>query len=233
VTVQKKPAAVSTGRPTRRRGKATQKKILAAAVATITERGFDGASTHEVARRAGVTQPLVMYHFPSRKELCWAAASAAIEGFTKPFLSNINDIGDSEPADNLKRLFHAYIEFSAGNPELHRFMIEVNRHRSEEFKKMIEEHMRPAYEYLREEICQAQGAGTVIQGDPDILYYAMIGTVATLFSLPVEFNVLTGKAASEKAVVEGMKAVFDRLFFSDPPSSEQSSPAGEMKGENS
>ena len=98
---------------------------------------------------------------------------------------------------------------------------------------MIEEHMRPAYEYLREEICQAQGAGTVIQGDPDILYYAMIGTVATLFSLPVEFNVLTGKAASEKAVVEGMKEVFDRLFFSNQTSDETSSPVGEAKGGSS
>ena len=233
MTVQNKPAMVSTGRSTRPRGMATQRKILAAAVAIIAERGFDGASTHEVARRAGVKQPLVMYHFPSRKELCWAAASATIENFTKPFLSNVSASRDMEPTENLKRLFHSYIEFSAGNPELHRFMIEVNRHRSEEFNGMIEEHMRPAYEYLREEIRRGQGAGAVIQGDPDIIYYAMIGTVATLFSLPVEFNVLTGKAASEKAVVEGMKAVFDRLFFSNPPSGERSSPAGEMKGENS
>jgi AcrR family transcriptional regulator len=230
VTVKKKPATVSTRRSTRPRGMATQGKILAAAVTTITERGLDGASTHEVARRAGVKQSLVMYHFPSKKELCWAAASATIEDFTKSFLENISASRDMDPAENLRRIFHAYIEFAAGNPEFHRFMIEVNRHRSEEFNRMIEEHMRPAYEYLREEIRRAQSAGAVIQGDTDIVYYAMIGTAATLFSLPVEFECLTGKAASEKDVVEGVKAVFDGLFFSSPTSNKRSSPIGEAKG---
>jgi len=64
------------------------------------------------------------------------------------------------------------------------------------------------------------------------VYYGMIGTAATLFSLPVEFECLTGKAASEKDVVEGVKTVFDGLFFSSPTSNKRSSPIGEAKGWN-
>jgi TetR/AcrR family transcriptional regulator len=232
VTVRKKPEAVSTRRSTRPRGMATQGKILSAAVAAITERGFDGVSTYEVAQRAGVNQSLVMYHFPSKEELCWEAASRIVDNFFESLLAMVEIAEGVGPADNLKRIFHAFIDFSAEHPELHRFMIEANKRRSTQFLRMAEEHLRPASEFFRKQIQQAQSAGCMVDGDPDILHYVMVGAAATLFSLPVEFEYLTGRAASEKAVVEGVKEVFDRLFFSSPSSDERSSPVGEEKGGN-
>ena len=43
------------------------------AVLDPTERSFDGASTREIAARAGVPQPLLAYHFRSKEDL-WQAA---------------------------------------------------------------------------------------------------------------------------------------------------------------
>src|SRR5262245_38825505 len=47
--------------------------ILAAAISEFAARGYDGATTAEIARRARVTQPLVHHHFGS-KALLWRAA---------------------------------------------------------------------------------------------------------------------------------------------------------------
>ena len=221
-TVNENTAAFSPRKSKQQRSRKTQEKILSATIETIAKKGFDGVSTHEIARKSGVKQSLVMYHFSSKEKLCWAAASNIIESFTEPFLKQLEAMEEVEPALRLQLLFHGFIEFSAKHPELHQFMIEANKHRSPEFHKMIIENVRPVFEFLREQIKQAQSAGAVIEGDPDILHCAMIGACATLFSLSVEFEQLTGKKASDKATVEGLKEVFAGFFFPRAPRQDHS-----------
>lgn len=48
---------------------ATRDRILAAARALFAERGFDGTSVRMIADRAGVSDPAVHYHFPSKYDL--------------------------------------------------------------------------------------------------------------------------------------------------------------------
>src|SRR5919206_179985 len=65
-----------------------RKRILTAALEVFGERGFSGASTREIAARAGVTQPLVHYHFAT-KDALWRAAVdelfAALRSGVDPF----------------------------------------------------------------------------------------------------------------------------------------------------
>src|SRR5688572_32219770 len=65
------PLAVRKARRTRsnRRGRAD---ILSAATREFAARGFHGATTAEIARAAGVAQPLVHHHFGSKVGL-WRA----------------------------------------------------------------------------------------------------------------------------------------------------------------
>jgi TetR/AcrR family transcriptional regulator len=48
---------------------AKEKAIIEAAVGLMGERGFDGATTAEIARRAGVTEKTLFRYFPSKKDL--------------------------------------------------------------------------------------------------------------------------------------------------------------------
>lgn len=47
----------------------TRTALLDAAVAVIAERGYGGASTTEIARRAGVSRGAQLHHFPSKSSL--------------------------------------------------------------------------------------------------------------------------------------------------------------------
>src|SRR5580700_11550563 len=60
-------------RVTRPSADATRERVLAAALDLFSELSFDGATTREIAARAGVTQPLLNYHFSTKDEL-WQAA---------------------------------------------------------------------------------------------------------------------------------------------------------------
>jgi len=65
-------------RVTRPSADATRERILAAALDLFSELSFDGASTRDIAARAGVTQPLLNYHFRSKDEL-WRAAGRSYD----------------------------------------------------------------------------------------------------------------------------------------------------------
>ena len=60
-----------------RRGAVRRQKILRAAVEAFADKGFDAASTRDIARRAGIEQGLLTYHFPSKRAL-WCSAADAI-----------------------------------------------------------------------------------------------------------------------------------------------------------
>src|SRR5438093_11275450 len=64
------PAARRAARPS---ADATRERILTAALDLFSELSFDGATTREIAARAGVTQGLLNYHFSS-KDVLWRAA---------------------------------------------------------------------------------------------------------------------------------------------------------------
>ena len=229
VQAKGKAPAVSPRKPKQLRSRTTQKKILSATVETIVEKGFDGASTHEIARRASVKQSLVMYHFSSKENLCWAAARDIIERFTGSFLEQLKATTKMDPAEKIEVLFHNYIEFSAKHPELHLFMIEANKHRSPQFHKMITEHLQPAFEFVQEQIRQAQRAGIMMKGNPAIIHYTMIGAATSVVSLPLEFEHLTGKRATDKASIEGLKKVFSGLFFKGMPGKAAPDPRQERR----
>jgi len=65
-----------TGAPTTRpltRGEATRHQLIEAAVDTLRDHGFSGASARVIADRAGVNQGLIFYHFESVTGLLLAA----------------------------------------------------------------------------------------------------------------------------------------------------------------
>ena len=66
-------------RVTRPSADPTRDRIVAAAADLFSERSFDGATTREIAARAGVTQPLLNYHFRSKDELWRAAVDSLFE----------------------------------------------------------------------------------------------------------------------------------------------------------
>jgi len=51
------------------KGSATREHILATATAMFGESGYRGASLRDIAVRAGITHPGVLYHFPTKESL--------------------------------------------------------------------------------------------------------------------------------------------------------------------
>ncbi len=49
-----------------------RQQILEVAMRLFARRGFDGVTTRQIAKRAGVTEALIFRHFPRKQDLYWA-----------------------------------------------------------------------------------------------------------------------------------------------------------------
>jgi TetR/AcrR family transcriptional regulator len=66
-------------------GKTRRQQIVMAATRLFSRQGFDGTTTREIARSAGVNEAIIFRHFTSKEELYWAVVSeqASTRGYTE------------------------------------------------------------------------------------------------------------------------------------------------------
>ena len=191
----------------------TQEKILNAAFEAFAESGYDGTSINKIAKRAGVAQPLVVYHFPSKDALWVASVEGALDQFMKQLLPNLEALKELDPATRLSLIFREFVRYSAAVPGMLEVMIDANKRHSENLAQVVEDRLRPVYERLRELIEAAQKAGAIPAGDPGLIYYSFIAVSSTTFALSREFKQLTGQDPLEPEMVEAQADLLVRLFF--------------------
>ena len=199
--------------PKQQRSRETQKKILTAALGVFAEHGYHGTSMRLVGEQAGVGQPLVVYHFPTKEDLWFAAVETAFAGFMERLLPDLEALKGLGPATRLSLIFQNYTHFSAQHPELLQVLIDANRRGGPSLARVVENHLRSTFERLCKLIEAAQEAGTMPAGDPGLIYYALVSVAVTLFSLTREFEMLTGRDPKEPEVVEEQASLLARLFF--------------------
>jgi AcrR family transcriptional regulator len=89
--------------------------LIAAAEAIITERGVDGFTLREAARRAGVSPAAPAHHFGDAAGLLSALAKLGFKDFGDA-LRAADHAGGDDPVERLKRQGIAYVTFAIENP---------------------------------------------------------------------------------------------------------------------
>lgn len=103
----------------------TKARILAAAESVFSARGFDGASTREIAAAAGVNISSLHYHWESKERLYFAVFEHVYDRILELVRSSIPDASMERPAsrevvdDVMGRLY----DFFADNPTIPRLMV--------------------------------------------------------------------------------------------------------------
>lgn len=90
-----------------------ERQLLELAEALFAERGYAGASMDELARRAGVTKPVVYELFGSKDGLFGACVDRSIERLAADISTAVR--AEDEPEARLRAGGLAFIRFAAGN----------------------------------------------------------------------------------------------------------------------
>lgn len=85
-----------------------REQIVAAAMAVFGARGYEGTTTDDVARTAGVSQPYVVRLFRSKENLFLAAMQSALDQLLRVFRAELETEDPDRPVS--KRIGQAYVE---------------------------------------------------------------------------------------------------------------------------
>lgn len=200
-------------RTTRPSADATRERILAAALELFSEQSFEGATTRDIAGRAGVTQPLLNYHFSSKDELWRVAVDGLFEELERTLQSRSEGLRGVDDLTVARLLVREFITFSAHHPQLHRIITQECKADGPRMDWLVERHIRPLYETTT-----ALFARLVEQGHlPAIplahLYYIVTGAGPTMFVLAPECRRLSGIDPEAPEVIEAHADAVTALLF--------------------
>jgi AcrR family transcriptional regulator len=193
----------------------TRDRLVEAALHEFAARGFDGATTREIAQRAGVALAALPYHFTTKEALWRAAADRIFALLNETVRRRLTGLEGVDLPTRLRLVLRDFVRFQAAHPELHRFMIQEGMRRSPRLEWLVETHIRPIYDFVRAMIVAAQKEGMVAIGRPEHLHYMLIGAASSVYALSSEFELLTGSSADEEALVAEHIAALERMFFSE------------------
>jgi AcrR family transcriptional regulator len=195
----------------------TRERLVEAALQVFASHGFEGATTREIARRAGVALAALPYHFTT-KEALWKAAADRIFGrLGDNFRRRFAGLEGVDTPTRLRLMLGDFVRFQAAHPELHRFMIQEGIARTPRLEWLVETHIRPIYDAIRTLVEAAQQAGMAPLGRPEHLHYMLIGAASSVYALAAEFELLSGEHPSHEALVAEHVAMLESLFFPGPP----------------
>ena len=159
---------------------ASHDRILEAARGEFAQHGFGGARLQDIAERAQLTHPTLLYHFGSKEGLYAAVIEQAMQDWAGMTSLAISD--DRDGFARVAALIDAGFEFFSTH---HDFVVIWRREAIEgggRLEQAMADHMRPFLEqaiaFLRREVA----AGRLREHDPVELMQTVYGAVLSFFS---------------------------------------------------
>jgi AcrR family transcriptional regulator len=182
-----------------------RQQLLESALVEFGAKGFEGASTRSIARRVDAHQPQINYHFASKEALWFAAVDHLFELLSE----ELADLPLPAGTDDSARLASAFAEairrfvhFVARHPELNQIMVHEGTEDSDRLHWMVERHVRPLYDAIRDVWQRLRDAGISAPVDATMVHYVIVGAASLPFVNAPEARLLTGAEPSDPAWVD-------------------------------
>jgi AcrR family transcriptional regulator len=161
-----------------------RRALLDAAMDLVRERGVDGLTLREVARRAGVSHNAPYHHFADKGALVSALVVETFEGFEQVFRDAVAATGGSH-LDRIRAIGEAYVRFAFDDPPRFALMWRPEL-RTIADDSPVDEAGMASYQVLIGEVDAGQRAGEIVGGDVAQLSLAAWSAVHGLAMLVVD-----------------------------------------------
>ncbi len=182
------------------RGEATRERIISAAVTAFAEKGFEAASTRDIAERAGEDQGLLTYHFPSTDKLWRAAADRLFGDQAKLFEPLITSLEFDDPKERARAAIREYVRFAAAHPETFRFMVDEGNQSNARMRWLVDTHLKPRFEFMKTH--GVVGATGMDESLAPHAFYALAGAGSLIFAVAPKCRRLSGLDPRKREAVE-------------------------------
>ena len=191
----------------------TKRKLLDAALEAFSENGFKGTSTRDIAERAGVHHPLITYHFKNKEELWRAAADRIFTEFNAALAAAAQAQAGECPKARMSAMIRAYVHYAAGQPALHKVMVQEASRPSRRLDWLIDNHLRPLFDAAVGDIKVLQERGVAPSGDPALLFNMIRVSSGGLLALSLELKGTSGIDLDQPGRLDELADMIVRVFL--------------------
>jgi AcrR family transcriptional regulator len=153
-------------------------QILEAALVEFAERGFGEASLAAIARKLGVTAPLVLYHFGSKANLWREAVEVLCAGLASAVESAVEDGRNLDPRSALQLLVRRLVLFFAGNRAAYRLLRDQGGIDSDRADWLTCKHLKPIVAQIESVYRRAVENGVVKSAPFETTFFMILGAAS-------------------------------------------------------
>ena len=178
--------------------------VVGAACRVFAKSSYSGATTAEIARESGVTEPVLYRHFPSKRDLylaCLDAAWAHVRQLWEQAVANEADSGSQLGAMGrayvhqqrvgdkiiLSDLWVQALSEAGEDPKIRRYLRdqvrEVHDFVADKIRRYLRDQVREVHDFVAAKIRAAQAAGGIIKdrnADAEAWIFISLGLLSTI-----------------------------------------------------
>jgi TetR/AcrR family transcriptional regulator len=187
--------------------------LMAVALREFADHGFEGASTLEIARQAGITQPMVNYHFKSKAGLWEAAFGCVMQEADKLFCDMDKEMKGVDGRSQLVFALRRILLFNTRHPEFGRLMAREGIRPGPRTRWMIRTHLRQHFEVLSQLLERGAKEGWMRPLPVMHVIFFLIGAAAHLAAVPALARELYGVDVKDPAVQSEQADAFVEMML--------------------
>jgi len=152
-----------------------RRELVDAALHVFSEGSYAGATTAEIARAAGVSEPILYRHFPSKRDLYFACLDEAWERIRGRIEAQIEELGPEEGWRSVAPSTLREMKFLL--PSLWMQAI-TEAGEDDEIRRHVRRHMREVHDFFADFIRRLQGTGAIRRDrDPEAEAWIFVAAI--------------------------------------------------------
>ncbi len=195
----------------------TRRAVLDSALIEFSRCGFEGATTRQIAERAGVNHAMIQYYFKSKDALWKEAVQFLFRRLNEEVSFDLTRIERDFGGDTrafARVVLTDYIRYCARHPEHARLMIQESVRPGARLSWMTRYFTRVNRLAAEALIRRLQADGVLPPGSPAAMTYIIVGASQLYYALAPEARLAWGVDTTQEAAivahVEAVLAIFTR-----------------------
>ena len=184
--------------------------LLDAALEVFSAHGFRGSTIDQVADKAGMSKPNLLYYFPSKEAIYVSALEKTLSDWLAP-LADIDPDGD--PIEEIGRYIDAKLEMSRARPEASRFFANEVLHGAPAIGDFLRGRLKELVDEKADVIRRWVAEGRLAPVEPHHLIFMIWAVTQHYADFDVQIRAVLGEAAEREEPIAAAKRTVLAVFF--------------------
>ena len=185
-------------------------KILDAALEVFADCGFRGATIDQIAARAGMSKPNLLYYFRRKRDLYLAILERTLDMWLEP-LGAIR--ADGDPAEEIRAYINRKLEFSKLRPTASRLFANEIIQGAPLLKTILQGSLRDIVDEKAAVIRGWARAGKIADVDPYHLIFVIWAVTQHYADFAAQVEAVVGGRLSDRAFFRETEAALDHILL--------------------